>query len=75
MSNKFQTPPKRKHASETSCEEDEFKKLARPASLPAQATSPPVKLDAKSAISEPITSTGKLTVGSVSSLTKLNLLI
>lgn len=67
MTSTFQaTPPKRKHPSETSCEEETDRHQI---SLPARRISTSAdksSADAKSTVSEPIRKVGKVTVGSVS---------
>lgn len=67
MTSTFQaTPPKRKHSSETSCEEEmDHHQLSLPAqriSISADKTF----ADAKSTVSEPIRKVSKVTVASVS---------
>lgn len=67
MSNKFQSPPKRKRASETSADDEYEQQL----SLPAQRVSTgsdKLQSDMKTTVSEPIQPVRKMTVGSVSLL-------
>lgn len=67
LTNTFQTAPKRKRPSETSCEDETDYQH----SLPAQRITPPADksiADVKSTVSEPIRPVSKVTVGSVSYL-------
>lgn len=65
LSNKFQTPPKRKRASETSADDEYEQQLSLPAQRVSTA-SDKLQSDMKTTVSEPIQPVRKMTVGSVS---------